>query len=67
MIALVLLQNGGRLTSIRAAVEQGRVLGKTVERALQDDGWRERLMIHKATGFLPTWGWKDTENEDADK
>jgi hypothetical protein len=58
MIAIVLVQNGGRLTDLRAAVAQKRVLGKTLERALQDEGWRERLTIHKATGAVPTWGWK---------
>jgi len=59
MIAIVLVQNGGRLTSVRAAVAQERVLSKTVDRALRDEGWRERLMIHKATGVVPTWGWKE--------
>jgi hypothetical protein len=63
MIAIVLVQNGGRLTDIRAAVAQRRVLNKTAERALQDEGWRERLTIHKATGLVPTWGWKDIKDE----
>lgn len=36
-----------------AAVLHPRVVMKTVERALQDDGTRERMMLHKATGFLP--------------
>jgi hypothetical protein len=65
IVAAIVVKEGGRLTAVRAAVQQARVLDKTFERALQDDGWRERLMIHKATGFLPTWGWKDTQDEGA--
>jgi hypothetical protein len=66
MIATVVVEEGGRLTGIRAAVEQVRVLDKTVERALQNDGWRERLMIHKATGAVPTWGWKEFDETASD-
>lgn len=35
-----------------AAVLHPRVVVKTVEMALQDDGTKERMMLHKATGFL---------------
>jgi hypothetical protein len=66
MLAVVLVQNGGRLTDIRAAVAQRRVLNKTAERALQDEGWRERLMIHKATGAVPTWGWKEFDETESE-
>jgi hypothetical protein len=44
--------------AIVAAVMHPSVVAKTIERALQDDGTRERMMMHKATGFVPTWGWK---------
>jgi hypothetical protein len=35
-----------------AAVLHPSVVAKTVDRALQDDGMRERRMLQKATGFL---------------
>jgi hypothetical protein len=66
MIAVVIVEEGGRLTAVRAAMRQARVLDKTYDRALQDDGWRERLMIHKGTGALPTWGWKGWLKHDSD-
>jgi len=66
MIAAVVVEEGGRLTAVRAAVRQARVLDKTFEKALQDDGWRERLMVHKATGAVPTWGWKEFDETESD-
>jgi hypothetical protein len=66
MIAVVLVQNGGRLTSVRAAIAQTRVMSKTVERALHDEGWRERLTVHKATGAVPTWGWKEFDETESE-
>jgi len=66
MIAIVIVEEGGRLTDVRAAMRQARVLDKTFEKALQDDGWRERLMIHKATGAVPTWGWKEFDETESD-
>jgi hypothetical protein len=65
IIATVVVKEGARITAVRAAVQQARVLDKTFERALQDDGWRERLTIHKATGAVPTWGWKHNEDKGA--
>jgi hypothetical protein len=37
---------------------QPRVVEKAVERALGDNGFRDSLMLSKAVGFVPTWGWK---------
>jgi hypothetical protein len=39
--------------AIVAAVMHPRVVAKTVERALQNDGVRDRMMLFKAMGFLP--------------
>jgi hypothetical protein len=39
--------------AIIAAVMHPRVVAKTVERALQNDGVRDRMMLHKAFGFIP--------------
>lgn len=73
IVAAIVVKEGARITAVRAAVRQARVLDKTIERALQDDGWRERLMVHKIMGALPTWGWKgvyseldDSERNDSD-
>ncbi len=41
-------------SAILAAVLHPSVVEKTVERALQEDGIRERMMLHKAVGFLPS-------------
>jgi hypothetical protein len=65
MIAAVVVEEGGRLTAVRAAVHQARVLDKTFERALENEGWRERLTFHKATGAVPTWGWREFSDERA--
>ena len=43
-------------SAIVAAINRPRAVQKTVQRALQDDGIRDREMFHKATGFLPTLG-----------
>jgi hypothetical protein len=38
---------------IIAAVSHPFVVGKTVERAMTDEGIADRIALHKATGFLP--------------
>jgi hypothetical protein len=40
-------------SQISAAMSHPEVVAKTVERALTDDGIADRMMLHKATGFLP--------------
>lgn len=37
-----------------AAITHPQVVEKTIERALTDDGYDDRVILHKATGFLPT-------------
>jgi hypothetical protein len=50
------LRRTGQISTIVGALTLPRVVGKTVERALQDDGTRERMMLLKATGFVPSAG-----------
>jgi hypothetical protein len=47
-------------SSIVAAVMLPQVVMKTIDRALQDDGYKDRLMLHKAAGFLPSGGLPST-------
>jgi len=44
---------GTRSATIVASIMSPRVVMKTVDVALQDNGFRERRMLLKATGFLP--------------
>jgi hypothetical protein len=52
IITVVAVRQGAQASAVVASIEHLRVVEKTVERALQDDGWRERMIMHKATGFL---------------
>jgi hypothetical protein len=50
---------GALASTILAAVMRPRVVEKIIERALQDGGTRERMMLHRAAGFIPhCGGWK---------
>jgi hypothetical protein len=53
IIAGVAVRQAAQGSAIIAAVMHPRVVVKTVERALQNDGVRERMMLYKAMGFLP--------------
>lgn len=45
--------------AIVAAAWHPQVVLKTVERGLQDDGVKERMVLHRAAGFIPhCGGWK---------
>jgi hypothetical protein len=66
IVAAAVVKEGARITAVRAAVQQARVLDKTFEEALKDGGWRDRLVIHKATGAVPTWGWKEFDETASD-
>jgi hypothetical protein len=52
IITVVAVRQTVQASAIVAALNQPRVVEKTVERALQDGGARERMMLCKATGFL---------------
>jgi len=52
-ITVVAMRHGAIASAFVAAVNHPRVVAKTVEMALQDDGVRERMILHKALGFLP--------------
>jgi hypothetical protein len=53
IITVVAVRQGVQSSALLASMLSPRVVEKTVERALQDDGIRERTMLLKATGFLP--------------
>jgi hypothetical protein len=55
-ITVAAVRQGVAASAIIAAVVHPRVVQKTVERALQDDGTRERGMLHRHVGFLPMRG-----------
>lgn len=56
IIAGVAVRLGAQASSVIAAVMHPQVVLKTVERALQDGGTRERAMMHRAVGFIPPRG-----------
>jgi hypothetical protein len=56
ILTVIAVRRMGQASTIIAAVLQPRVVGKMVERALRDDGTRERAMFLKATGFVPPAG-----------
>jgi hypothetical protein len=45
---------GAQASTIILAVNHPRVVQKTVDMALTDEGVEDRAMLHKASGFLPT-------------
>jgi hypothetical protein len=53
-ITVAAVRLGAMGSAIVAAINHPRVVEKTVERALQDDGIRELTILHKAVGFLPS-------------
>lgn len=57
-IAAVAVRQGAEASAVLAAIMQPRVVEKAVERALGDNGFKDSLMLSKAVGFVPTWGWK---------
>jgi hypothetical protein len=54
-------QMAGQMSAILAYVNQPRVVEKTIEMALTDDGLQDRRDFHKATGWLPTPGGNKTQ------
>jgi hypothetical protein len=56
ILVLIAVRRMGQASTIIAVLSQVRVVEKIVERALQDTGRKERMMLLKATGFLPTAG-----------
>jgi hypothetical protein len=51
-ITMAAVRSGAMASAVVAAVNMPRVVQKTVEVARQNNGTKERLMLHKATGFL---------------
>jgi len=54
ILTATVMRLGAQASSIIAAVNHPRVVEKTVEMALTDDGIEDRTMLHKHAGFLPT-------------
>lgn len=57
-IAAVVVRVEAQASAVVASVLSLSVVQKTIDQALQDGGARESLIVLKAVGFLPTWGWK---------
>ena len=51
-ITVAAVRQAAQGAAILAAVLHPRVVEKTIERALRDEGIHDRVVIHKATGFL---------------
>ena len=51
-IVVVAVRLGAQASAILASIVHLRIVEKTIERALQDDGHRERTLLHKAVGFI---------------
>jgi len=50
----ILVRQGAQASTIIAATWHPRVVEKTVEMALRDDGYSDRALLHKATNFTPS-------------
>jgi hypothetical protein len=57
IIAGVAVRRGAQSSAVVASFLHVGVVRKTVEMALQG-GLSECLQLHKAVGFVPTWGWR---------
>lgn len=53
-ITNILARQSAAASAIITAVNQPRVIQKTVDMALTDEGFADRKLFHTATGFLPT-------------
>lgn len=54
IITATAVRLGAQASTIIAAVTHPKVVEKTVEMALTDEGVEDRTILHKATGFLPS-------------
>jgi len=54
VLTATLVRLGAQASTVIAAVNHPRVVEKTVEMALTDDGVKDREMLHKHANFLPT-------------
>jgi len=53
-ITVVAVRQGVMASAIVAAINLPRVVQKTVDKALHDDGAKDRAILHRATGFVLT-------------
>lgn len=54
MITKVCVRAGMKASALVASLRHAEVVQKTVEYAMEKDGVQDRMMLHRATGFLPT-------------
>lgn len=54
LITIVCVRMASTASQIIAAINHPRVVQKSVDMALTDEGIEDRTLLHKATGFLPT-------------
>jgi hypothetical protein len=55
-ITVVAVRQAAQMSAIVAGALQPRVVEKTVQRALRDEGTKERMMLLRAVGFLQAGG-----------
>jgi hypothetical protein len=55
-VAAAAVRQGAMASAVIAAIQHPSVVAKTIYRALEPDGVQDRMMIHKAMGFLPIRG-----------
>jgi hypothetical protein len=60
VVTVVAMRCGAIASTILAATMNPSIVEKTIERALQMDGFKEHLLLFKASGLVPTWGWKNS-------
>ncbi len=53
-VTVVAVRRGATASAIVAAINHPRTVQKTVEIALQDDGFKDRELLHRAMGFIPS-------------
>ncbi len=56
IVMTIALRQAGQISTLVGALALPRIVEKTAKKALQDDGTKERMMLLKATGFVPTAG-----------
>ena len=54
LITASIVRSGAQASTIIAAAMHPKVVKKTIDMALTDDGFNDRQTLHKATGFLPS-------------
>jgi len=68
-IVVIAIRRGVKASEVLAAAAQPHLVKKTINDALHGSDQALRLraatLLLKATGFIPTWGWKDLSTDPA--